>query len=111
MLGDFQILHDGAAGDDSTLQMFHAKALETLCAKMFQQFLPCVLVGKYPLIHFKHTVALAETALKILLVAALIEHFLGHEVAQQFLHIIVCTLPGEERSEEHTSELQSRQYL
>src|SRR3712207_9363304 len=83
MLGDFQILHDGAAGDDSTLQMFHAKALETLCAKMFQQFLPCVLVGKYPLIHFKHTVALAETALKILLVAALIEHFLGHEVAQR----------------------------
>ena len=77
VLRNFEVLHDGACGNDAILQVIHTKALEVLGAEMLEQFLPSRLVGEHPVVEFEHAIARTEIALKIGLAVAVVEHLLG----------------------------------
>ena len=96
VLSQFKILKNGTTGNDSVPQMLHTEAFQRLCAEMFQQLLTCILLGEHPLIHFKHAVFRPKKAFKILLMVAVVKHFLRRKVAKQLLNIVVCTLSGKE---------------
>ena len=96
MLGNLQILHDGTAGDDTILEMLHTEAFQRLGLEVSQEFLHRSLLGENPIIEFEGTVFGTEVFLKIILSGTVVEHLFRHEVAHQFLYIIIGSLAGEE---------------
>ena len=95
VLGEFQILHDGSRGYDAVFQVVYTESLERLRAEMLQEFLPRTLVGEHPVVKLKGAETRTEITLEVLFAGPVVEHLLGLEVAQQFLHIVVGALPGE----------------
>ena len=98
MLGNLQILHDGTTGDNTILKMLYTKAFQRFGLEMSQEFLPCSLLGENPIIQFEGTISATEIFLKIILAGTVIEYLLRHEVAHQFLHIIIGSFASQELS-------------
>ena len=108
MLSNLKILHDGTAGDNTILQVFHAKALQRLGLEMPQQFLASCLFCKHPVVQFESTVFDTESLLKLRLHGAVIKHLFRLKICHQFLHIIGSSLSCQELScrdieESHTA--------
>ena len=82
MLSNLQILQNGARSHDTAFHVLYTKAFQRLGAKVFQQSLTCALLGKHPVFQFKDTVFGAEMGIKIALVVAVVQHFLGCKTAQ-----------------------------
>ena len=82
MLGNLQILQNGARSHDAAFHLLNTKAFQRLGAKVFQQSLACALLGKHPIFQFKDTVFGAKMGIKIALVIAVVQHFLGRKAAQ-----------------------------
>ena len=96
MLGNLQILHDGTAGDDAILKMFHTEAFQRLGLEVSQEFLHRRLLGENPVVEFEGAVFGTEVFLEIILSGTVVEHLFRHEVTHQFLYIIIGSLAGEE---------------
>ena len=96
MLGNLQILHDGTAGDDTILEMFHTEAFQRLGLEVSQEFLHRRLLGENPVVEFEGAVFGTEVFLEIILSGTVVEHLFRHEVTHQFLYIIIGSLAGEE---------------
>ena len=96
VLGHLEILQDDARGNHPTVQMLNAETLQRVCAEVAQQLLPCALLGEHPLVQLEHTPSCAEPLFELLTARLLVEHLLGLETAEQFLHIVGRTLAGEE---------------
>ena len=92
----FEIYQDGSSGDDTTLQMVYAKALQVLHIEVTQQLLLRGLVCEHPVVELEGEELCAEEALEVLLAASVEEHFLRRETAQEFLYIVCCSLASEE---------------
>ena len=72
-----EIDEDGTTGHDTRLQMVDTKALETLHAEVFQQFLLSRLLSKHPVVEFEGEISVAEETFKLTFLVAVKEHFLG----------------------------------
>ena len=81
MLGNLQILQNGARSHDTAFHLLYAKAFQRLGPKVFQQSLACTLLGKHPVFQFKNTVFGAKMSIKIALVVAVVQHLFGRKAA------------------------------
>ena len=94
--GVFQVLQDGACGNDTALQVVHAKAFQRLHIEMLEELLMGGLFGKHPVVHLVGTQPCAKVALEVMAVLTVVEHLLGLEIAHELLHVVVGALAGEE---------------
>ena len=95
VLGQFQVLHNSPSSYHSVVQMVYTETLQILCSEVFQQFLACRKVGKYPVFHFIHTQACTEMAFKVRLSGTVVQHFLWRKVANELFNIVERALTSE----------------
>ena len=104
VLRHFEILQDGTRRADAAVQVLHPEALQALHAEVAEQFLVGSLFGIYPVIEFKGKVFRAEVAFEVLFPSTLEEHFLGLEVANELLHVVVSTFATEKLAGRNVEE-------
>jgi len=75
--------------------MVYAEALKVLNAKVFEQFLLGRLRREGPIFQFEDVILRREEVLRVSELAALHEHLLGREIAEQFVDIIGRSLGHE----------------
>ena len=62
------------------------------------------LLGKYPVIQFENAITRAEILLEVPLPGAVVKHFLGLEIGQELLHVVIAALAREELSRGNVKE-------
>ena len=92
----FQVLQNGTSGNDTTLQVVNAKALQRLYIEVLEELLVGRLLGEHPVVHLVGTQTDAEIALEVVALFTIVEHLLRLERAHELLHIVVGALAHQE---------------
>ena len=100
----FQILQDGASGNDTTLQMVDAKAFQRLHVEVLIEFLVGCLLSKHPVVELEGHQTIAKITLKVVLTSTVVEHLLGLEVANKLFDVVVGTLARQEFTRRNVEE-------
>ena len=95
VLREVEILQDGPGSHNGVVHAIHTEPLQVLRLEMAQQAAGGTLEGEHPVVHLKGKVVSRESLLEPLARAALDEHLLGREVAQQLVHIFAAALGSE----------------
>ena len=96
VLGEVEVVENGARRHDGALHVLHAKALQVLGLKVLEQAVDGRVGGENPVLHLKGEILACERLLEAGAVAALDEHLLGGEVAQELVNIVDRSFGSEE---------------
>ena len=111
MLRHLQVLQHHPGSHNAALEVVYAESLETLHLEMAQELLRSRALGEAPVVEFEGDVARTEAALELILLAAFVQHLLGHEVAQQLIDILCRALCRHELSRADVEQGQSARPL